>query len=1073
MDNLTTAKTVRSSAGSGGSSKGDLSLSEGGSGGRAASGGSGGTSSSVVITSSSSHATSPGRSRANKGARGVSITGAGASSAVCSGGGGSAASGGSGTSAGFRAAGGGSSSMSSSFASGGREGKRDGGLGAVTVSTVTKTSYSSGGSGETKRGSSSVITYSPLPKERKSMTTMAAALSDVFDESSSTSSSPEYNRKEYGTSSAISSSAIRGRTQSRESEIRARLQSASPTASWTELDDVKRLLRGNSDSTSPTQSPNNTLPIPKKASVETRSMSESSTADHYGSVWSGGVNSSYSYNTNPINLSTTSTTSHLYQSGPGVQNNLTLSSPSMNSGLSVSSTVPVYGVQNNLVSTSPTVLSPTGTHTQIVYGVQKNLSGTGLSTTTVRPGISSNGEASGKDFKFVLIEKENMPVKKETERLITTKDTGKLFMSAAPAMTYSEDSLKREKRKLSTSTVEEGTDAKSSTLKVATKDKATYAEIQKDESGFSFWSCCSWWKWLLGLLLSLLLLLGLLFGLIALGEELKHLKKRVEALEAIAGTASARSSRLSGSSGINIIDPLDSAYIDRSSSGSTLTRSDNNINLGAAGPGGVAGSGPGLDSVALQRTIQQLIRAELRSDAVRETLTYSLKGERGEPGPKGDPGSLGQKGDSGFPGPPGPPGQMGHPGLDGLRGPKGSAGEPGTEGPPGQRGREGPMGPRGETGPHGFGEKGVKGSQGEPGRPGPAGATGPVGLKGAMGEHGASGSPGAPGVKGFHGEAGAPGAKGDRGTSGLPGIKGEQGERGPRGPTGEQGQPGPQGPAGPKGSKGISGDTGSMGLPGVRGPPGLPGDLGPPGIPGLQGPQGEPGLPGKVIAPIGSDTVAIPGPPGPAGRPGPAGSPGLSGPIGPAGVPGQPGPKGARGEMGEKGERGGKGEQGKPGEPGISVTSSETVRASKTDRFSSVTGLLVHQDPQVLLEHLVLRVFLVLVQLDPEERKENLAALCLHQRPSLLDHQDLQDPQAHGVQQVTEDHKGTKVNQANQVFQEVQGNQVLVSQVSLDQGGLRDLKVMPESSGPVVAHSLLALQAHLDHLEEMEVWLDH
>lgn len=32
-------------------------------------------------------------------------------------------------------------------------------------------------------------------------------------------------------------------------------------------------------------------------------------------------------------------------------------------------------------------------------------------------------------------------------------------------------------------------------------------------------SCCSWWKWLLGLLLAWLLLLGLLFGLIALGKK--------------------------------------------------------------------------------------------------------------------------------------------------------------------------------------------------------------------------------------------------------------------------------------------------------------------------------------------------------------------------------------------------------------------------------------------------------------------------------------------------------------------------------------------------------------------------
>lgn len=100
---------------------------------------------------------------------------------------------------------------------------------------------------------------------------------------------------------------------------------------------------------------------------------------------------------------------------------------------------------------------------------------------------------------------------------------------------------------------------------------------------------------------------------------MKRLKNRVDALEAITGTASARSSRLSASSGINIIDPLDSSYIDRSSSGSTLTRSDNGINLGAAGPGGGAGSGPGQDSAALQRAIQQLVRAELRSDAVRGT----------------------------------------------------------------------------------------------------------------------------------------------------------------------------------------------------------------------------------------------------------------------------------------------------------------------------------------------------------------------------------------------------------------------------------------------------------------------
>lgn len=100
---------------------------------------------------------------------------------------------------------------------------------------------------------------------------------------------------------------------------------------------------------------------------------------------------------------------------------------------------------------------------------------------------------------------------------------------------------------------------------------------------------------------------------------MKRLQNRVDALEAMTGMASVRSSRLSAASGINIIDPLDSTYIERSSAGSTLTRSDNGINLGAAGPAVGAGSGPGQDSAALQRTVQHLVRTELRSDALRGT----------------------------------------------------------------------------------------------------------------------------------------------------------------------------------------------------------------------------------------------------------------------------------------------------------------------------------------------------------------------------------------------------------------------------------------------------------------------
>ena len=48
------------------------------------------------------------------------------------------------------------------------------------------------------------------------------------------------------------------------------------------------------------------------------------------------------------------------------------------------------------------------------------------------PSGPTHEEASAKDLKFVMIEKENSPVN-QTERLVMTKDTGKQFMTAAPA----------------------------------------------------------------------------------------------------------------------------------------------------------------------------------------------------------------------------------------------------------------------------------------------------------------------------------------------------------------------------------------------------------------------------------------------------------------------------------------------------------------------------------------------------------------------------------------------------------------------------------------------------------------
>lgn len=51
----------------------------------------------------------------------------------------------------------------------------------------------------------------------------------------------------------------------------------------------------------------------------------------------------------------------------------------------------------------------------------------------VRPSSPTSYETSGKDFNLVLVEKENAPIKKETERLVMAKDTGKQFVSTAPA----------------------------------------------------------------------------------------------------------------------------------------------------------------------------------------------------------------------------------------------------------------------------------------------------------------------------------------------------------------------------------------------------------------------------------------------------------------------------------------------------------------------------------------------------------------------------------------------------------------------------------------------------------------
>ncbi|KAA0721974.1 Collagen alpha-1(XVII) chain 180 kDa bullous pemphigoid antigen 2 [Triplophysa tibetana] len=346
-----------------------------------------------------------------------------------------------------------------------------------------------------------------------------------------------------------------------------------------------------------------------------------------------------------------------------------------------------------------------------VYGMQNNLSSSGGA-------LLSNGVGAGqaipsspitaddvfvKDGMFIGLGKDNVAAKKETERLVMSKNTGKQF---------------------------------------TTLTTSAGPEIRKDESddaavGGCF--CCSWWKWLLALIFGILLLLGLLCGLIALGEEVRKLKARVDALDGGGSGASPRTSRLFSTSPIHIVDPAELSFAERVPE----VRSDTTIKLG---------SEPTPQDLVLQRTIQQILKTELQSDTVRVSLASSLKGERGEPGPKGPPGAIGHPGQEGSRG---LKGSAGESGTDGLPGPRG------REGPVGRRGEPGPSG----TGAKG--DKGSSGDVGALGPAGPPGPVGPKGETGGQGTPGLPGAPGPQGFRGEPGDPGSKGEKGPTGPSGA------------------------------------------------------------------------------------------------------------------------------------------------------------------------------------------------------------------------------------------------------------------------------------------------------------------
>uniref|UniRef100_A0A3B5AI11 Uncharacterized protein n=1 Tax=Stegastes partitus TaxID=144197 RepID=A0A3B5AI11_9TELE len=227
------------------------------------------------------------------------------------------------------------------------------------------------------------------------------------------------------------------------------------TLAGTELDDVKKLLKGRSNSVSPTRSScaSITLPVPKKASVETKTVSVASQSGQYDTL--DAILPTFSWSTSTLPSTSTTvvagnTSSYSYQVGTnnmaGGTLPLSATSPSGLHQISAS-LLTVYGFQNNLAPTSASVLTTNGTNINANlggYGVQKNVSNGGtIISTGVSTSESQTDDSYKQGYKFILSEKENVPAKRDTELLILAKDSGKQFTSSSSSL--SGDSIKKEK----------------------------------------------------------------------------------------------------------------------------------------------------------------------------------------------------------------------------------------------------------------------------------------------------------------------------------------------------------------------------------------------------------------------------------------------------------------------------------------------------------------------------------------------------------------------------------------------------------------------------------------------------
>ncbi|TNN81821.1 Collagen alpha-1(XVII) chain [Liparis tanakae] len=273
----------------------------------------------------------------------------------------------------------------------------------------------------------------------------------------------------------------------------------------TELDDVKKLLKGRSCSVSPTRS-SITLPVPKKASVETKTASVASQSGIYrhrsSTSFVSGVRSAGFQTIDTSGLYDTGLTSRQFDTGvklghcdvglksgqydtgvrsaqydTGVrsaQYDTGVRSAQYDTGVrsgqydstvrsgQYDSTVR-SGQYDTLDATLPSFSWSTSTlpsaSTTVVAGNagtyqsgNNNMSGgsapLGLTSPSSLSATRSHADDSYKKDKFLMSDKENFPAKRDTEMLIMAKDTGKQFSSGRFQMgggSISGDSLKKEK----------------------------------------------------------------------------------------------------------------------------------------------------------------------------------------------------------------------------------------------------------------------------------------------------------------------------------------------------------------------------------------------------------------------------------------------------------------------------------------------------------------------------------------------------------------------------------------------------------------------------------------------------